>query len=392
MNNVKRYQELASKWLNGTITEEEKIEFSQWYNHHNDEEIFIPSSFAQDEEELRDRILLKVKQGLHPVVKDITRHRRLSVWTVAASLALFCLFGITYYTIVKQDTPVELTVGLEDIQPGGNKAILTLPNGQIVDLDGQKGGLTVGDNIQYIDGAEILNEHDLASDALANSYVTLSTPKGGQYHINLPDGSQVWLNSSSSLKFPRTFKTQYREVELVSGEAYFKINTATKDNARIPFYVRNGLQKVEVLGTEFNINVYEADYNEVVTTVTEGVVTVEPATLTKQKTSNKVKLTVGKQSVLKGQHIQVKDVDPEMFVAWKEGCFYFNEADIYTVMKEFARWYDIEVQYEISKTDDRFVGKIPKNVSLGTALRVLKRTGVTFEMSGTKHLIIRDKQ
>ena len=393
MSSIKRYQELASKWLDGTITKQEKIEFLQWYNNHQDEEIFIPVSFAKDEEELRERILLKVKEGLpSSVSKNTPHHSSWKTWAIAASVALFLLCGVAYFIYLQQYDHTVQTAGLNDIQPGGNKAVLTLPNGKTINLSEQKNGLTIGDDIQYMDGSSVAEMDEIKEEREKIAFVTLSTPKGGQYQINLSDGTQIWLNSSSSIRVPKRFKEEYREVELVSGEAYFKVNPHKDKGTKIPFYVKNEFQLVKVLGTEFNINTYEADNTGIVTTVAEGTVTVQRLGLDHtHPSSDNVKLTIGKQSVLRNDGIKVNEVDPEMFVAWKDGYFYFNDADIYTVMKEFTRWYDIDVKYELSHPDQLFVGKIPKNVPLGIALNVLKRAGVKFEMNGSQSLIIKDK-
>ncbi len=390
MSNLKRYQYLASKWLNGTITKAEKIEFSQWYNSHSDEKIFIPTSFAKDESALRERILLKVRQGTH-----LSMSRRISLYSskrvaIAVSLAVFILCGIGYFLHLRSDDNQIQTVELDKIQPGGNKATLTLTDGRIIDLSEQQSGLIIGDNIQYLDGSSLLGEDRSQDGNKALSYVTLSTPKGGQYQATLPDGTQIWLNSASSVKFPSRFEDAYREVELLAGEAFFKVKPYKKNDFKIPFYVKNGHQLVEVLGTQFNINAYEVQAG-VVTTVVEGSVAVQPFELSQDVHKSRVVLTSGDQSVIKGAEVSVLHVDSESFTAWKDGYFYFNDADIYTVMKEFERWYDIEVKYEISKSDDLFVGKIPRKVTLGTALSVLKKAGVSFEMSDYRYLVVKNK-
>lgn len=393
MSDTKRYQYLASKWLNGTITESEKMEFSQWYNSHNDEETLIPTSFATDEEELRERILLKVKQGTRPSIS-----RRIALYSsrrlaIAASLVLFLFCGVGYFLHLRLDNDQTRTVALEEVQPGGNRARLTLADGRVIDLSEQQPGVIIGDNIRYLDGSNLFGEEDRPRDNnLPLSYVTLSTPKGGQYQVHLPDGTQVWLNSASSIKFPNRFGGAYREVELLAGEVFFKVEPYKdkKSNLKVPFYVKNGHQLVEVLGTQFNINAYE-DGTDVVTTVIEGSVAVQPFESDHDMNKNRVVLTTGDQSVIKGTEVKVFRVDPELFTAWKEGYFYFNDADIYTVMKEFERWYDIEVKYEISKSDDLFVGKIPRGVALGTALNVLKRAGVDFEMKDDRCLIVKNR-
>src|SRR5690606_6403947 len=175
------------------------------------------------------------------------------------------------------------------------------------------------------------------------------------------------------------------------GEAYFEVNKQTVNGVRIPFYVKNGQQLVQVLGTQFNINTYDRQAG-IVTTVVEGSVAVQPYGSDRYVHKSRKVLTSGDQSVIKGQDVKVQQVDPELFTSWKHGYFYFNDADIYTVMKDFERWYDIEVKYEIPKSDDVFVGKIPRSISLGEALNVLKITGVQYQWSDNGKLVITKKQ
>lgn len=389
MNSVNRYEQLASKWLEGTITEKEKAEFSQWYNNHADENLRIPDSFAKDESELRDRILQKVRQEIYKDTSATKRRYPFQRIAVAASLALFLLSAIAYFLPIPNHQVQSEVVELDNIQPGGNKAILTFADGRIIDLDEQKSGLLIGDQIQYIDGSEVVPGYDDSEAAV--SYVTISTPKGGQYQVNLPDGTIVWLNSVSSVRFPQRFDSTYREVELLTGEAYFEVSKQVINGKKTPFYVKNGQQLVQVLGTQFNINTYDRQAG-IVTTVVEGSVAVQPYGSDRYVHKSRKVLTSGDQSVIKGQDVKVQQVDPELFTSWKHGYFYFNDADIYTVMKDFERWYDIKVKYEIPKSDDLFVGKIPRNISLGEALNVLKITGVQYQWSDNGKLVITKKQ
>ncbi|HMR17949.1 MAG TPA: FecR domain-containing protein [Sphingobacterium sp.] len=379
MNNKKRYQELASKWLDGTITEAEKIEFSHWYNDHNDD-VDIPRSFAADEEELRMRILNKINNSLSASKPTKVLRIPRKYIAIAASLALFFLFG-GYLWYSNSGSEQAQIISVNEVQPGGNKAKLTFADGQEVDLSEQHTGLIVGDDIVYIDGSMLFDDETDKS----TSFAILSTPRGGQYQIQLPDGSQVWLNSSSSLKFPKKFDTKFRAVELLSGEAFFEINTQYVDNKKIPFYVKNDNQLTEVLGTKFNVNMYEQALGTI-TTVTEGSVGVRSPHM---ESNDGTVLTKGEQSILKGQDVYVSQVNTDEFTAWKDGYFYFNDASIYTVMAAFERWYDIEVQYTSAKSDYLFVGKIPRNVTLGTALNVLKSAGVSYEWKDNRYLIIK---
>lgn len=385
---INRYRELASKWLDGTINEAEKKELSEWYNNHSDEELHVPVTFAKDESELRERILSKVKESiaLEETIEKV-RYPFIKIGIVAASLVLFLLVGIGYYTWIRPDLGEIHIVNMDDVRPGGNKARLILADGNVIDLDDQHAGLVVGEELKYIDGTALFAEVEgkLPEDV---NYATLSTPKGGQYQLNLPDGTQVWLNSASSIRFPSRFDTHRREVELLAGEAFFEVAKYSVRGKKVPFFVKSQQQMVEVLGTQFNINTYEAQYGSV-TTVTEGSVAVRSWDQSQKRVEERVVLTAGHQSIVNKTGIKNIQVNVEEYVAWKDGYFYFNDADIYAVMKQFERWYDIEVTYEISRSDDQFYGKIPRDVSLGKALNVLKTAGVNFDLKDGRNLTVK---
>lgn len=395
MTDHKRYQELASKWLDGTITEAEKSVFTAWYNAHSDNQVKLPPSFANNEEELKQRILTKIKEDidLHTPYTLTYRFRRFA--TVAAVLLGLLTVGV-YVWRSTMDTETRKPIVREDVLPGGNRATLTLADGRTITLSGDQSGIIIGDEIRYENGEIIADNHKNQGDSpLSMAYNTVTTPKGGQYQIVLPDGSKVWLNSASSLRYPSTFAADRREVELTEGEAYFevsKLDRQTKARTgvqKVPFLVKTKLQTVEVLGTEFNINAYQ-DEDGIRTTLIEGSVRVHRENRG-QQTAGTV-LAPGEQSKLTDSDLQIHKVDTEAFIAWKDGFFFFNDADIYDVMRQFSRWYDIDVQYKINVSDDLFVGKIPKNVSLSTALNVLKSAGVDFELKDGRFLEVKSRK
>ncbi|PRD57100.1 FecR family protein [Sphingobacterium gobiense] len=391
MSNIDRYQELINKWLQGSISEAEKVELSQWYNSFPDATKEIPDTYAQDETHLRNRILDKVNKSINVIEKPksvrpfFTRAR----W-VAASVIFLMLAAISYYTVTKSGLQDEV-IGLYDIQPTGNRAKLTLSDGEVINLDEQQSALVVDGGVKYIDGKSVFAQQMHDNEKI--SYAVLSTPKGGQYRLMLADGTEVWLNASSSIRFPSRFNTNTREVELLSGEAYFSVKKKVDGRGnRVPFFVKSDQQTIEVLGTQFNINMYHVHYGAV-TTVAEGSVAVRASKKSQQSREAKVVLTAGKQSIMdRTGTIKEQQVDIEQYTAWKEGMFFFNDANIYTVMEEFGRWYDIDITYEISRSDDLFSGYIPKNVSLGEALGLLKIAGVNFELTTKHNLIVKQKK
>ncbi len=391
MTDNERYQDLASKWLDGTITETEKVEFSAWYHAHYDDRLELPRSFAGDEDELKERIFGKIKENLNAGTSASNRIKSRIYW--ATGIAATVLFGLLMIGIHlwRGQLPEEVApkITKQEVAPGGNRAVLTLADGRTFVLSPDQSSIVIGEQITYESG-ELIAEADvpLASDeAHPLTYNEITTPKGGQYQILLPDGSNVWLNSGSSLRYPSRFAADRREVELVEGEAYFDVSHK-QTKAKIPFLVKTKSQTIEVLGTEFNINAY-GDEAGIRTTLVKGAISVHYGD-TDHPTQAAV-LAKGEQAMLTDRGMQVQKVDTEPYTAWKDGFFYFDDADIYTVMKQFARWYDFEVQYEIGSSDDLFVGKIPKNVNLATALNVLKSAGVNFELRNRHRLIVKPK-
>jgi ferric-dicitrate binding protein FerR (iron transport regulator) len=270
-----------------------------------------------------------------------------------------------------------------DIMPGGNKAILTLGDNTTINLDDAKNGV-VGQqgNTQVVKSKEgRLDYYTVGAKASAITYNLLTTPRGGQYQLALPDGSKVWLNAASSLRYPTAFAGKERVVEL-HGEAYFEI----APNPSMPFKVAVSQQageapaEIEVLGTHFNVKAY-ADEPAVHTTLLEGSVRV-------RKGRNIVPLQPGQQaSWNSARDVRVVPADVEEAVAWKNGLFKFNEATIEDVMRQLSRWYDVEVVYTNGIPGDLFRGEIYRNVNVSKVLKVLEASGVQFKVEGKKILV-----
>jgi len=332
----------------------------------------------------------------------ILPRRRFVRWRVAAA-AIFILVsgGFAYFYIT--DSPNKKIAGTHPINlkndrtPGGNKAILTLADGSNIVLDSaHNGALTQQGNTAVIK----LNNGQLAYEAASGgklqaaskaTYNTIATPRGGQYQVALPDGTKVWLNAASSLKFPTAFTGKERDVEL-TGEAYFEV----AKNASAPFKVHiithqmlgsDGQGKgssggeVEVLGTQFNVNAYD-DEVTIKTTLLEGSVRVA-------KGSGHSLLKPGQQAQLdrNGDLHLVPDANTEEAIAWKNGYFQFDEADVRTVMRQLARWYDVEVSYEGPVTERQFGGQMPRGVNLSEVLHILEESNVHFRIEGKKLVV-----
>ena len=289
-----------------------------------------------------------------------------------------------------------------DVAPGGNKAILTLANGKQIILDSAANGtISQQGNTKVIK----LNDGQLAyqsatgngQQAMETSYNTITTPKGGQYQIVLADGSKVWLNAASSLRYPTSFSKD-RNVAL-TGEGYFEvIHNATK-----PFTVSVNRISVEDLGTHFNINAY-SDEQIIKTTLLEGSVRV---TLRQAQGDKGVVIKPGQQAILPfdraqgklaprnerdrqdDKEIKIVNADVEEAVAWKNGFFQFKNASIETIMKQVARWYDVEVIFE-SRLNQELNGTIPRNMSVSNMFKIFELTGkVHFKIEGKKVTVMK---
>src|SRR5690606_21711377 len=200
------------------------------------------------------------------------------------------------------------------------------------------------------------------------TYNEIKTPKGGQYEIVLPDGTKVWLNAASSLKYPVVFKGNERKVEL-TGEAYFEVTSINK-NGLVPFIVQTSLQQIKVLGTAFNINAY-ADEQSTKTTLLHGSVKIIPQS-NSLRTDDSVLLKPGQESKVSKDKISVAEVNTAEAVAWKNGMFYFQDSDIRSVMRQLSRWYNVEVEFEGKLPNIKLWGEIHRDVNASKALKILE--------------------
>jgi len=263
--------------------------------------------------------------------------------------------------------------------PGGNKAVLTLGDGSTIVLDSAENGVLASQgNTRVIKQANGQLAYRIPAGGSGNQavYNTIATPAGGQYQVVLPDGSKVWLNAASSLRFPSRFTGGERSVTL-TGEGYFEI----AHNDRQPFRVQVNDAVVEVLGTHFNVNAYR-DENEVRTTLLQGAVKMSQGTASLQ-------LTPGQQARLRrnGEMKLVKQADIEQAIAWKNGYFQFDKVDLPALMRQIARWYDLEVVYEGPVKNFEFVGKIARTAYLADVLKALESSGVRFRMEGNRLIV-----
>jgi transmembrane sensor len=299
--------------------------------------------------------------------------------------AVLLLLSATGYFIARHLNKVDsakIAVHVkQDIAPGVNKATLTLGNGSKIILSDVKQGniahqrnvtvkLQNGRLVYAIGGIDAsIQQPDFIKPVEIN---TLTTPRGGQFQADLPDGTKVWLNAASSITYPVLFSGKERVVEL-TGEAYFEV----AKNAARPFIVKTETQTVQVLGTHFNINSY-ADEQSVKTTLLEGSVKVIA-----NAGKSTIQLKPSQQSVnVKEKITVVDDADVDEAIAWKNGKFLFRNADLQTVMRQLARWYDVDVEFEGTIAPKHYHGRISRNVPVSQVFQILKTSGVNFIING----------
>jgi transmembrane sensor len=335
----------------------------------------------KDAEDVWARIENSLQKETFPSAKIRKMPQR---WWAAAAILLLIASG-SYFFLNRQHskTPVASVkdkILINDAAPGGNKAILTLANGSKIILSNAKNGaLTQQGNTKVVklEDGKLAYQSGETNVPVAVEYNSVSTPRGGQYQLTLSDGSKVWLNAESEITFPTAFTGKERKVA-IKGEAYFEV---THDASK-PFQVTVNGMEVQVLGTHFNINAYDDD-NYIKTTLLEG----------------SVKVTKGNESVLivPGEQAKVssstdvikikKDADLDEAVAWKNGFFYFSHAGLQTVLHEFSRWYDVDVEYEGVLPQRVFEGKIQRSLNLSEVLKILETNDVHFKIEGKKIVV-----
>jgi len=369
---------LLEKYKAGTITDAEKAVLDQWYLH----------VAADSGQELSDEDRLQTFDNvLHHLQEVIAERRTRRLWpriSAAAAIILITGAGLFYYNS-RTVTNQQANLVKQDVKPGGNKAYLTLANGSKILLTGAKigqlakqTGITI---TKTADGQVVYSvEHTIHNNAANTEYNTIETPKGGQYEVKLPDGTEVWLNAASSLKYPASFAAlKDRRVEL-TGEAYFEV---AKDKAH-PFVVKTNNEDVEVLGTHFNINNY-ADEASTKTTLLEGSVQVST------KTGDRVKIKPGQQAILNPSgNIAIEEVNVNKAIAWKNGKFVFESENISSIMRKLARWYDVEIIYKDEFPDRTFTGSISRYDNISKILnKIMLTQAIHFKIEGRRVTIMR---
>jgi transmembrane sensor len=398
-----RVAELITKYVNGELTKDEHTALYEWVNelpvtrklllqNLTDKKWVAQelSRIEQTDEEAGWQMLTKK----YPLPQKEVPLRSIAwKWMAAAAVVLVIATGAFYLYNNKSAAPAlakdnALPAGFKnDIMPANDdKVTITLADGTVVPLDdakdgvvSQQAGTTVNkkaDQVVYENGKSVIGDHLI-------SYNTISVPRGKKQRLTLPDGSEVWLNAASSLKFPVAFSGKDRAVEL-TGEAYFEV----AKNKNKPFRIQANGSSIEVLGTHFNIKAYQ-DEDGVKTTLLEGSVKVQSALPLRPAQDDKlgsIVLKPGQQARVINGAIKVLDnEDLDEVMAWKNGQFSFNDAGIETIMRDVERWYDAEVVYEGNVTYHFRADGISRTLPVSKLLEVFEMTNrVHFKIEGKK--------
>jgi len=364
-------KKLFKKYSEGTCTEQEKALLENWYLQHNEQAPIINYKKINVAKNL---IFLKLPGNEANFLK-------IGIRLAAAAVLIGMVISVTFALLNSGKVkPINKLVG--DVPPGTNKATLTIGTGQRINLTdalngtlATKAGVTIAKNKP----GQIMFSFTSA-EHVDHTQNAISTPAGGQWEVKLSDGTQVWLNSASRLTFPASFSKLQNRIVTLEGEGYFEV---AKDTAH-PFIVISGNQRVEVLGTHFNINSY-TDEPAIKTTLVQGRVKVSLLGV-----SSPVILMPGDQSTVAGSAIHVESVNTEEALAWKNGYFRFNDENIKSTMRKLSRWYNIDVQYGLDISTDGMNGKISRYKNISQVLKALEATKtVHFKVEGRRVTVLK---
>ncbi|MBN9383746.1 MAG: FecR domain-containing protein [Chitinophagaceae bacterium] len=384
---------LMEGYAAGNLSEEDAAAFFQWYSQAGLEEFHrvytrcaLPPDSLPGSPDMPEDFRTRLEQAIRDhetnesaVQRPIPLFRRYK-WGWAAAILLLSVGGYLFYHRTSTDQPeiAHRTTPPNDVAPGTTRAVLTLSDGRQVTIDGDRSGqlaIQGRTTVQNDHGAITYNGHrqeEIQKSVKVLLFNTLATNRGEQSPpLTLSDGTKVWLNTLSSIRFPVAFTGSSRDVE-ITGEAFFEV----AKNPSMPFHVKgpSGME-VEVLGTQFNINAY-SDEPDIRATLLEGSVKI-----------GSLILTPGQQARIQEGVSLVKDPDIAQATAWKNGLFDFSHASLQTVLRQLARWYDIDVKFEGNIPVRSFHGKITRDLNLSQVIQLLQDVGIKFRIEG-KTLIV----
>lgn len=389
-------KEILDVWLSGSP-----------FNQKVFDEVMNEDSLEKDIELLLKRRTESIWNKIVPAtreedLKPAAVRMRNRWYNVAAAIVVVLILSSGAFFLLNQKfqkdlSPSTATIAAErlenDIAPGGNKAILTLANGSTITLDKVANGTLSKQGEVKInktqDGQLVYEASNLLiADQTPLTFNTLSTPRGGQYQVILPDGSKVWLNAASTLRYPTVFNNKERVVEL-TGEAYFEI-ASSRNSTKVPFHVKANNMNVEVLGTHFNVNAYK-DENYMNTTLLEGAVKVSQG-------AEQCLLKPGQRAEVANEELfpirpfrkihVTDDANVDEATAWKNGYFYFKSLHIENIMNQLSRWYNVNVIYQSTKPKGSYSGKVNRNTHISEVLAMLEVSGIRTRLNGNNIVVL----
>lgn len=377
--NTNRINDLLTKYIDGSINEDEKRELMALYQSIGE----MNAEYPDDREIVSERMLLRLNKENHDKEGKL---KFLNPWRVVAAAVVVVITSLYLFNrpwvnpkVIAQKAPKQ-----QLIIPGTNAAVLTLGNGKKITLNGgDKGRLAKQGNTVITRNAagqisyQIVDNDDRLNDGQV-VYNTITTPKGGQFKVMLPDGSNVWLNASSSLTYPIVFRGAERHVKL-QGEAYFEIFK----NKQVPFTVATQDVNIKVLGTHFNVMAYDNEPS-VNTTLLEGSVSLN------SKNDHAI-IVPGQRAVMhkSNNRITLQTVNVEDDIDWKNGYFSFKKQNIQTVMNKIARWYNVDIEYRGNIADKTLWGTVSRTSNISELITYLELTGIAkFQIDGRRIIVI----
>lgn len=373
----KDFLKLVEKYLNGNASPEEVNAIENYYSHFSHDPDVTDNLNKKEIGILKSALRQRIDYHINKAEKRVVPLNRRRSFQIAASILLVLTLSVFVTNKLKKE-PVKLHAQSHDLAPGGNKAVLTLANGSKIDLNNIKNGALTTQPGTHIIKQSGQIDYKATTKSLRPSqvsYNTLTTPNGGQYQLTLADGTKVWLNAASSLKYPTVFTGSERVVEL-TGEAYFEV----AHNSKQPFKVKTANQIIQDIGTEFNVSSYADE--DVATTLVEGSVKIYNA-------QKQTLIRPGQQYLINANGAaEIKtDVDIDEVTAWKNGIFQFDNADIKTIMRQISRWYNVDVEYQGQVPSSTYHGRISRNSNASAVLKILQLGGINFTIEGRKIIV-----
>lgn len=379
---------LLHKYLYGKPNLEEKARIDKWYSSIDEKQ--IETDEKPDLSLIREQLYLRILTGLESAGKIIPFYKR-PVFKISAAASILIILAVTGWLLIDRQPVKDKTTEVQKqstrdvLAPAINKAVITLADGRNIAIDSiAKGELATEGNttVRKMDNGQIIYQ---ASGKAVPQFNTLTVPKGSKpVNLVLPDGTEVWLNVASSITYPTSFTGIERTVQ-IKGEAYFDVATVLLNSGqKMPFKVMAGGIQTQVLGTQFNIQAYE-DETSLQVTLLEGSVKVSSLA-----NNQSLMLKPGQQAALAytlGQ-MQLKTVQTDEVIAWKNGLFRFTSQKIPAIMRQIARWYDIEVVYEGTISEEEFSGIVKRNSNVSEVLKIMEQAGIKFRIEDKKVTVL----